>query len=158
MGISKLIKELTTWTKPSDLHWIEVQNDKKEFSEKARLDENFLKTVGLVSGSLGVVGSNTIDYVIFPLPNNKNYVTVSVSIEPETFQSSQTPLPVGARPKHLIEHRTFFSEGFASQFNVRLREDRLLLGRIQVNDAGVVSILNQHTFPRSFSITFISEK
>jgi len=129
-----------------------LQEQNKQLVEKIN---SFEREIDLQAGTFDVPGDSTVFYSYMLLPNGRYQVTVTANIAPETLQNISA-LPGNLRPQQLVEYSMYFTEGNASWFTVALREDRRLLSRIHVNANGVISILNQHTFTRTLSVTYIT--
>ena len=163
MGIAKLIKDLTTWTTHTQKHWIEVQNDGENESKKAELDWRVLRSIGVRVTNLPIAGSSVIRYSQIPLDGQRFLVTISADIATSApLTNADVNLPEGLRPKSTQEVSTYFVEGTFPNGDRAIREDRKLMAYLVVlgdDTTGVpgrVSIANQHNFPRTLSLTYIS--
>jgi len=165
MATPKLIKDLITWTEPTQKHWIEVQKDDENETKKAELDWRVLQSMGIINTNLAINGSSTVRYSQIPLGDGRFLITVTANIAPQTNNLfTNTSIPAGLRPTYLVEIRNYFGEG--SFPNIALREDRKTMTELIVygdNATGAfgatpgrVRILNQHTVERTLSVTYIS--
>lgn len=161
MGLAKLIRDLTTWTTPSQRHWIEVQNDNETTTRRAELDWRVLRSIGVKVTNMSVSGNSTVRYTEIPLDGQRFLITISADIAAATtLTTTDNLLPEGLRPKSVTEISTYFLEG--SYPDRAIKSDRKLMAYLVIDGddstgtPGRVRIMNQHTFPRTISLTYIS--